>query len=177
LGEPWLSFLRDVDDQLSGPAELHCFGAFVLLEEHQIPIATGDLDFFNAIGVPKDELIRLAGRDSELCRRHKVYLDLVTIATIPDRYDERLHDMSTPGFRHLRLRAFERHDLILAKLARDNDRDREDLKRVATSAGLDPAVLKQRYYDEMRYQSTNETRDDTTLELWLEILEELKGSR
>ena len=32
LPEPWHSFLRDLDTQLAGPTELHCFGGFVVAQ-------------------------------------------------------------------------------------------------------------------------------------------------
>ena len=50
----------------------------------------------------------------------------------------------------LRLLAFERHDLALAKLARNTDRDREDVVALARGPGLDPEVLRSRYRDELR---------------------------
>jgi hypothetical protein len=62
-------------------------------------------------------IARLAGKDSPLHSQHKVYVDVVTIADVPDDYETRLIDMDVSGLRHLRLRAFERHDLVLAKLA------------------------------------------------------------
>ena len=177
MREPWLSFLVDLDRALPSPTELHCFGAFVLSEEYGLGRPTADVDIVEAIGIPKVDLARLAGRQSDLHTRHRVYLDIVTVATIPERYAERLTELSPPNFNRLRLRAVERHDLILAKLARNSDRDIEDLRRVALGPGLDPAVLRQRYHDEMRYQSSNPAREDLTLALWLEILAELKTRR
>ena len=32
LSEPWRSFLLDLDHELEGPTELHCFGGFVVAE-------------------------------------------------------------------------------------------------------------------------------------------------
>ena len=32
LPEPWRTFLRDLDTQLAGPTELHCFGGFVVAQ-------------------------------------------------------------------------------------------------------------------------------------------------
>ena len=82
-----------------------------------------DVDVFEALGTDAVTLARLAGNGSDLHKRHKVYLDIVTVASVPEHYASRLIDMPSESFRNLRLRGFERHDLVLAKLARNGDRD------------------------------------------------------
>jgi hypothetical protein len=64
--------------------------------------------------------------------------------------------MSAPSFRNLRLRALERHDLVLTKLVRNSDRDPEDVTRIASGPGLDPTMLKERYQTELRFQLGNQ---------------------
>jgi hypothetical protein len=178
LGEPWRSFLRDLDHELGGPTEVHCFGGFVVAEYYGLSRATADVDVIAAIGATKlEDLRRIAGRDSELAKRHKVYVDIVTVATVPEDYAARLIDIFPGMFKDLRLRAFERHDLALAKLARNADHDREDVKRLATGPGLDIQTLKDRYRTELRYQFANPAREDLTLDLWLEMLTEVKANR
>jgi hypothetical protein len=61
----------------------------------------------------------------------------------------------------------------LAKLGRNQDYDREDVRRLARGAGLDVAILEQRYRDELRWQLGNPERDDLTLELWIAMIREL----
>ncbi len=41
---------------------------------------------------------------------------------------------------------------------------------------LDIALLKQRYRDELRWQLGNPEREDLTLELWLEMISELRSN-
>ncbi len=48
LQEPWLSFLRDVDQALTQPLEVHCLGGFVLSVLWGLPRPTGDIDFIEA---------------------------------------------------------------------------------------------------------------------------------
>jgi len=74
---------------------------------------------------------------------------VVTVAEVPDDYESRLIDMQAQGLTHLRVLAFERHDLVLAKLARNTDRDREDVVALARGRGpgLDVDVLRLRYQD------------------------------
>jgi hypothetical protein len=176
LNEPWRSFLKELDEQLAGPTELHCFGGFVVAEYYGVSRATADVDVIAVIGASTPgHLQRIAGRGSALATRHKVYIDIVTVAAVPDDYADRLIDICPGMFRNLRLRAFERHDLALAKLARNADHDREDVKRLAAGPGLDVPTLRDRYQRELRHQFGNPAREDLTLDLWLEMLAELKA--
>lgn len=175
LREPWRSFLRDVDRQLSGPTELHCLGGFVLAERYGLLRPTADVDIVDARGTTDfRSLQQIGGKGSELARRHHVFLDFVTVATVPDDYEQRLVDLPSGEFRHLRLRAFERHDLALAKLARNADHDREDVKHLALGPGLDCNVLKDRYQRELRFQFGNPRQADLTMALWIEMIAEVQ---
>jgi hypothetical protein len=80
------------------------------------------------------------------------------------------------SFRNLRVRVFERHDLALAKLGRNQDYDREDVRRLAQGPGLEIPILEQRYRDELRFQLGNPEREDLTLNLWIEMIKELQNS-
>jgi len=155
LREPWRSLLADVDRQLPGPTELHCLGGFVIAELYGLLRATADIGIIEARGTDLRTLQTIAGRGSELARRHHVFLDIVTVATVPEDYEQRLVDIPSGEFMYLRLRAFERHDLVLAKLARNADHDREDVKHLALGPGLDCAVLRDRYQRALRFQFGN----------------------
>lgn len=176
MREPWRSFLRDVDRQLSGPTELHCLGGFVLAERYGLLRPTADVDIIEARGTTDlRALQQIGGKGSELARRHHVFLDIVTVATVPDDYEQRLVDLPSGEFSNLRLRALERHDLVLAKLARNADHDREDVKHLAMGPGLDCDVLKDRYLQELRFQFGNTRQSDLTMELWIEMIREVRG--
>ena len=84
----------------------------------------------------------------------------MTVAIVPEDYADRLIDIFPGIFKNLRLRAFERHDLALAKLARNADHDREDVKRLAMGPGLDVPTLRDRYQRELRYQFGTPARED-----------------
>ena len=64
---------------------------------------------------------------------------------------------------------------MLAKLCRNIDRDREDVAALARGPGLDVEVLNQRYRDELRPKLGRPDREDLTLRLWIEMIEELRG--
>ncbi len=175
LHEPWASFLDDVDARLTEPTEVHCLGGFVIAEMYGLERPTADVDILHGTkGVNAPELKRMAGRSSELRERHKVYLDIVTVVSYPDNYESRLVDLFPERFRRLHLKAFERHDLVLAKLERNEDRDREDLKRLAAGPGLDVNVLQERYQAELRFQMARPDREDLTLQFWIEIIREVQ---
>lgn len=176
LSEPWRSFLLDLDHRLEGPTELHCFGGFVVAEYYGLMRPTADIDIIEAAGATDLETLAvLAGKRSALAKQHHVYLDIVTVATVPEDYESRLIDIYPDKFKNLRLRAFERHDLVLAKLSRNGDRDREDVRRLAGGPGLDARILEKRYEKELRFQSSNRGRDDLTLTLWVEMIREVQA--
>ena len=178
LSEPWRSFLLDLDDELKGPTEVHCFGGFVVAEHYGLVRPTADIDIIAATGAADlKTLAALAGKGSALAKQHQVYLDIVTVATVPENYEQRLIDIFPEMFDNLTLKAFERHDLVLAKLTRNGDRDREDVRRLAAGPGLDASILKKRYEKELRFQVSNPGRDDLTLALWIEMINEVKARR
>lgn len=176
LHEPWRSFLHDLDTELAGPTEIHCLGGFVVAEYYGVARPTSDVDIIQVRGASTVlDVQRIGGKGSALAKKHRVYIDIVTVADVPERYEERLIDVYPGEFRNLKVRVFERHDLALAKLGRNQDYDREDIRRLAQGPGLDVAILEQRYRDELRWQLENPERDDLTLELWTEMLTELRS--
>ena len=175
LHEPWRSFLREMDAQLAGPTEIHCLGGFVVAECYGLTRPTSDVDIIRVRGASDvADVQRIAGKGSPLAKKHRVYIDIMTVAHVPERYEERLIDVYAGEFRNVRVRVFERHDLALAKLGRNQDYDREDVRRLAQGPGLDAALLEQRYRDELRWQLAPD-RDDLTLELWIEMITELRS--
>ena len=178
LHEPWRSFLHDLDAALTTPTELHCLGGFIAAELYGLRRPTADVDVLEAIGTSPDELMRLAGPGSGRHRRYRVHLQMVGgIASVPEDYQSRLVDLCQGTFRKLRVRALEKHDLVLAKLPRNSDRDREDFQEIARNVGLDADLLRDRYHDELRLHLSNPARDDLTLDLWLDILKEVADRR
>jgi hypothetical protein len=75
-------------------------------------------------------------------------------------------------FKHLRLLALDPYDLALSKLERNIQRDRDDVKHLAKTVPFDLEVLKERYQKELRWQLGNPDREDLTLRLWIDAIEE-----
>lgn len=151
LREPWQSFLRHLDGQLKEPTDLHCLGGFVVAECYGLTRATADIDILESRGTNLSTIATLAGRNSALHKRYKIYIDIVTVADVPDNYEDRLTPAPGGSLTNLHLHVFERHDLVLAKLTRNIDRDRADVAAIAAGPGLDIDILRVRYVDELRY--------------------------
>ena len=169
IPEPWWRFLSGVDQGLTTAVEIHCLGGFVLGVLWGLPRPTADVDYV-AIRPSRsgEELLRVAGAGNELARRHGLYFQQVTIAEFPEAYESRLTDLAAGRFHHLRMRAFEILDLVLAKLGRNSSRDRADVEFLVGRGALDPDVLQQRFEDEMKSYVLNEAREAATLSLWIE---------
>ena len=182
-GAVWTAFLRDVDDVAATSActvDLHCLGGFVMSAAYGMPRPTGDLDVFEVVPATALRLlIEKAGRGTPLARRHGLFLDANSrLATVPERYIERLTELFPARFAHLRVLAFDPYDLALSKLERNVDRDRSDVLWLAQSRELDVAVLRDRYVTEVRPLITGlVARHDLTLDLWIDMIEEVRARR
>ena len=58
-----------------------------------------------------------------------------------------------------------------------SQRDRADVAALAGGPGLDIDVLRARYVEELRPKLGRPEREDLTLELWIEIIEETRQGR
>ena len=134
---------------------------------------TADLDVLSILPTEDQRtLAALAGQGSSLHKTRGLYLDVVTVATYPDSYEDRLTEMYPGTFRHVHLLALDPYDLVLTKLTRNADRDRGDVEYLATAVPLDVAVLRERYQREMRGYVGAPEREDLTLDLWINMIQE-----
>ena len=170
LSAPWRAFLAEIDGQVPHEVALHYLGGFVAVFYYELGRQTNDLDYVEVIPHETMELLQqIAGRDSPLAHKHRVHLQHVGVASVPESYAERLTDISPASLRRLRLLALEPHDLALSKLARNSPVDRDDVAHLARSIPLDPKVLRARYRAELRPIIIGDLdRHDKTLEMWIE---------
>ena len=167
--EPWRSFFDELDPLVGESVALHCLGGFVLIHAYGVARTTNDVDYVSLIPDPlRQKLSELGGKGSALHERHKVYLDAVTVSIPPDGYEGRLIPLFPGAWTNVSLFALEAHDLALAKLARNSDRDRDDIQRLARAGHLNQETLRDRYLEELRPNLPRETWHDQTLQLWLE---------
>jgi Nucleotidyltransferase of unknown function (DUF6036) len=179
IPEPWHSFLKELDDTLSEELKFHCMGGFVVTFLYGFSRTTSDLDVFY-VATTDDRfstLIELGGEGSALHKKYRVCLHYVTVAQVPDSYDQRLTEMFSGSFEHLRLFAFNPYDLALSKLERNEQIDRDDVKHLARTIPLDLSLLQDRYQSEMRPYLGRPAREDLTLKLWVEAIEEERSKK
>lgn len=173
IPEPWGSFLEELDRRATAETSMDCMGGFVVTVLYGFSRETSDLDVLRI--APREQtaaLLELGARGGNLHKKYKVYLDYVGVAKVPEHYEERLTEMFAGEFQHLRICALDPYDLALSKLERNIQRDRDDVKHLARSIPLDLEILKQRYENELRWQLGNPEREDLTLRLWIEMIEE-----
>jgi hypothetical protein len=171
--EPWASFLRELDELLKAPVELHCLGGFVVTQQYGIGRETSDIDFVSVVARSReDDVEALAGLGSALHRKYRVYLQYVGIVTPPCNYVARLQSMfPDESWKRLRLLALDPMDIALSKLERNADRDRDDVLRHAGAGLVDAHALKARYFEEVRpYLLSKLSWHDQTLDLWLGMI-------
>ena len=166
--EPWKSFFAEVDAQLRGDVRMHCCGGFVLTQLYGVGRETSDVDFLAVVPNLMSDLTEIGGKGSALHRKHRVYLDAVTVAIAPENYGQRLIPLFKGAWARLQLLALEAHDLALTKIERNSERDRYDVQQLARAGHLRPEILRERYTSELRPYLSNEERHDSTLELWLD---------
>jgi hypothetical protein len=168
--EPWLSFFDDIDSLLTEPVRLHCFGGFVTTQVYGVVRMTSDVDFISTVPVQCQGLLsEIAGKNSVLHGKHKIYLDPVTIANAPENYESRLRELFAGTWMFLRLYALEAHDLVLAKLERGFEVDREDVQQLARGGHLNRETLLLRYREELRPYLVRESWHDQTLQMWIDV--------
>ena len=173
VAEPWRSFFREIDASLATEVVLHCLGGFVMTMLYGSSRLTADVDVLPITSNGESEhLVHLAGQGSKLHKKHKIYLQVVGVVTVPDDYEARLTEIFEGNFTNLRLFALDPYDLALSKLERNAPRDREDFKHLARTIPLDLEILQERYREELRPYLGNPAREDLTLKLWIETVQE-----
>ena len=67
IPEPWLSFLKEIDDSLESEVSFHCFGGFAITLLYGLPRETLDVDVMaSVVRNDYDRLSSIAGKGSEL---------------------------------------------------------------------------------------------------------------
>jgi hypothetical protein len=177
IPEPWNSFFGELDKQVAEQVELVCLGGFVLSILYGLPRPTSDVDALSiAPAHDREQIIKLAGQGSALHKKYGVYIQHVTVAPEIHGYEARLTEMFPGRFEHLRFLALDPYDLTLSKIERNSSKDREDVKYLAHVVPLDLKTLAARYQVSVRPFLGNPQREDLTLQLWIEIIEEIRGS-
>jgi hypothetical protein len=87
----------EIDRNLSNETQVHCLGGFVVTVIYGAERSTIDIDALPL--VQRDSIIwEFAGRGSDLHKRHRVYLDRVSIAPLPENYEDRITEVFSGVF-------------------------------------------------------------------------------
>jgi hypothetical protein len=85
LPSPWAEFLEALDAALPEEVKLNCIGGFVVSLFYGLPRPTRDVDYFSAVPAHRiNDLQALAGRDSALAKKHKLYLQYFSSHNMPE---------------------------------------------------------------------------------------------
>jgi Nucleotidyltransferase of unknown function (DUF6036) len=175
--EPWLSFLKELDALVTTTVRLDCIGGFVVTMLYGLGRPTADVDVLEIAPLSAALAFgQVAMQGGPLHKKYGVYLDRVTIVQAPYEYESRLVEMFPGAFQHLLMMALDPYDLALTKLERNIERDRSDVLHLARTVPFDLSVLRERYFSEQRPYLGNPKREDLTLQLWIEAIEEERAS-
>jgi hypothetical protein len=170
LPSPWDRFLGELDGLFREQVQVHCIGGFVVSLFYGLPRPTADVDYFAVLPYASvGELQACAGAGSTLALKYKLYFQHVPTISLPEDYETRLAEMFPGRFKNLHLYAPDPYDLILSKLERNSQKDRDDVAFLAESLHLSPEALRERYQKELRPYLANEGRHDLTVKLWLDV--------
>lgn len=144
-----LSFLRAIDarldaDGFTGRVDLYVFGGAAVVIAYGSKRATVDIDALVTDGGLRKKLEEWAGRGSALAAEHGLHFQGANTTLMPivePDWMERSVEMLKGGLKHFRVMAIGKEDLILSKLDRYNDRDREDIQFLAEAHRVDPKKL------------------------------------
>jgi hypothetical protein len=175
--QPWRDFLMEIDAALSAPVEMVLMGGFAVSQLYGLNRPTQDIDYCTLTPRSSEaEILALAGLGAPLCRKFHLYLERVSVSTMPDSYEERVKPVFPGVFRNLNLFALDPYDLALSKLERDSLKDQQDLLHLARTVPFDLDVLRQRYEFEMQWQLGRPERENFTFESWIAIIQEDRES-
>ncbi|MGD0942218.1 MAG: DUF6036 family nucleotidyltransferase, partial [Terracidiphilus sp.] len=119
--------------------------------------------------------MELGIRCGPLHQKYRTYFDRVTVAALPESYEDRLVEMFPGAYRNLHLMALDPYELALSKLERNSQKDRDDLRFLARNIPLNLDLFQERYATELRWQLGVPKREDLTLQLWLDAIREDRG--
>ena len=158
-GPELFEFLRDIDARLEssevkGRIDLYLFGGAAAVIAYGSRRGTVDIDVHLDDDRIRKKLSEWAGEGTDLAKKHEIYFQSVnpSLMLIEDP-DWKHRCVRIPGDRlkHLRVMALGKEDLILSKLSRYNDRDREDIKFIAEEHPVDVKMLIAYYRSARRY--------------------------
>jgi hypothetical protein len=169
ITDNWKAFLADVDNALSEEFTLRCLGGFVLASMYGLPRPTGDMDYIEITPIDRElELISIAGPQSPLAKKHRLFIHRTTISQYPDEFESRMDTLDL-GLQNLKLHVLGPYDLALSKLCSDRPKDTEDARHLIREAPLELDEFLRIWNSEMAYRV--HPRYQTDIDLAIEHFE------
>jgi hypothetical protein len=146
--------LEDVDRLwtpiVAGRVSLHVIGASALLLQTDYGRATKDGDVLETAaldGPTRTQLLALAGRDSKLAGKHRLYVEIVASALpfLPQRPLWHPHELINGRLQHLDLYMLDVVDVVVSKIFRFNANDRNDIGAMVGRDLVDHGRLLERF--------------------------------
>ncbi len=145
LPEDLVQFLQKTDEFLSEECSLIVIGGAAASLAYGVTKTTTDIDLATA---PPEHLkiaIDLARKDTGM----NMPVSYVGVFEPPYCFEDRLSVLKKPALNKLNLLMPERHDLALMKVVRGYENDIQAIVEIHHSYPLDPAILIERFMEEM----------------------------
>lgn len=171
-----LELLREIDRRLGAESlkkkvELFVLGGAAAVIAYGSPRGTMDIDAYLENERVRRLLEAWAGQGTELALKFGVYFQSANTRLMlieePD-WRERSKEILRGKLRNIRMLVIGKEDLILSKLSRYNDRDREDIRFLVENHEIAPKRLIAYYRSARQYYVGNLRTLDQTFNIVLE---------
>ncbi len=147
--EELFEFLKEIDARFAKDAPpskitLYVLGGAAAVIAYGSKRGTEDIDAWLEDSRMRTRLQELAGKDTDLAKKHQIYFQPANMSIMlieEPEWRERAIEILKGRFKHLRIMAASKEDLILSKLGRYNNRDREDIRFIAEERKVDVKKL------------------------------------
>lgn len=138
--------LRDVDARLAADdpkdhVTLYVLGGAAAVIAYGAKLGTRDIDVYIHEKRIGEKILGWAGQGTELATKHGIYILAAntTLMLIEEpEFMERSVEILKGRLKRIRVMALSPEDLILSKLSRYNDRDREHIQSIVENCKVDP---------------------------------------
>jgi len=152
-------FFNDLDRSwplgAGAPVTLRLLGSTALILQTSFQRGTKDGDILETDQITveiESALLAIAGKDTAIHRRHRMYLEFLSAAFPFLPFDPLWHAVvpSAPDYQHFRLEVLDVVDVVIAKLARFHKTDRDDIAAMAERDLIEPRRFAERFQSAVR---------------------------
>lgn len=148
-------FLIALDRELTKPCSIVLIGGAVATLHFQTKTGTLDIDTFQRVEELAIACEAVRAKNPKL----QIPFDAAGPAQGPSRMAERYEEYKELPLKNLRILVPEKHDWILLKTARCDEKDITDIRALTKKYSINPDILKRRFIDEMLPQNPGSDED------------------